>query len=1024
MRTPARTHSPARTMIPLKLSLKNFLSYGENPPTLDFGSFSIACLSGRNGHGKSALLDAITWALWGQCRAPNKEEVIRRGASSARVELEFEAEGVHYRVIRGVRRTPGGKTASTADLQRFDPSSGEFKSHQTGRQVNAEIASALKMDFDSFICSSFILQGRADEFMKKTPAERKEVLATVLHLDRYNTYARVAREKASGAKAEGVAEKARIGEVEEEIGRKEELTTALEGCRERLGGVEKRVEELDAARSGMFKRSEALKAKVARHAGLVSQGEGLASQIDDARGRLSTVEGDIEKAQAVVERRDEITEGYGRYSAATKLLEGLNERLGRQGALTEGLSAARSGIQAARAEIEKKLGALEGSKRELTRTIDAAGKLIDRKEEIEEGHGRYLEAAGEERGMEERRHVHEALYGRRTELEGRLRAEEAGLRSRADELQAKARGLGKKLESREGLEGEIRGLERDIAALAEKQVIVKTVTAELKDISEEMRAIGERIAELGRRGKEEKEKLSLVESELDDPHCPLCESTLGVEAKSALVEKLRAAVSTCSSDENAGREDHAGLQGKQKRLKREIEGHEDALAALGRLNASLGGKRSAIKELTASEKELTATMEKIAALDHTLETGDFGSTERAELEGVLEGIKTNGYDPKHHTRLRKQLATLGKYLTRKELLERAVEDMERAGKERGDIDAEATELKALLDGRRFAEDLFAEEKKLLAGIEEVGYDPKEHGRVRTELEGLMGFDDEKKSLDRALLSLEHLGREREEMSGRLAGLELEARKLAKEISGLSASVEEGGQVERELEALVPRLQGANEERDGVLGQISRHEAGLERISGLEKRRAQMRKRLDKLEREHKIYYQLSRAFGKNGIQALIIENAVPEIEHEANNILRKLTDGTLTLSMELVQPTQSGGEKETLQIRVGDSSGTRSYETYSGGETFRIDFALRVAISKFIASSSGADLRTLVVDEGFGTQDREGLQHFVEVMNSIKDDFDKILVITHIEELKDKFPVRIEVTKDYGTGSTFEVTYN
>ena len=83
-----------------------------------------------------------------------------------------------------------------------------------------------------------------------------------------------------------------------------------------------------------------------------------------------------------------------------------------------------------------------------------------------------------------------------------------------------------------------------------------------------------------------------------------------------------------------------------------------------------------------------------------------------------------------------------------------------------------------------------------------------------------------------------------------------------------------------------------------------------------------------------------------------------------------------------------------------------------------------MAISKFIANSSGAELRTLVIDEGFGTQDRDGLQQFVQVIDSIKDDFEKILVITHVDELKDRFPVRIEVTKEYGTGSTFSTIYN
>jgi len=94
-----------------------------------------------------------------------------------------------------------------------------------------------------------------------------------------------------------------------------------------------------------------------------------------------------------------------------------------------------------------------------------------------------------------------------------------------------------------------------------------------------------------------------------------------------------------------------------------------------------------------------------------------------------------------------------------------------------------------------------------------------------------------------------------------------------------------------------------------------------------------------------------------------------------------------------------------------DELGTRSYELYSGGESFRVNFAIRIALSKLLARRAGARLQTLVIDEGFGTQDAQGRERLVEAINSTKEDFERILVITHIEELKDAFPVRIDVFK-------------
>ena len=84
---------------------------------------------------------------------------------------------------------------------------------------------------------------------------------------------------------------------------------------------------------------------------------------------------------------------------------------------------------------------------------------------------------------------------------------------------------------------------------------------------------------------------------------------------------------------------------------------------------------------------------------------------------------------------------------------------------------------------------------------------------------------------------------------------------------------------------------------------------------------------------------------------------------------------------------------------------------YSGGEAFRVNLALRIALSKVLAQRMGAPLPTLFIDEGFGSQDAAGRERILDVIGSIEDDFDMIIVITHLEELKDAFPVRIEVQK-------------
>ena len=163
-----------------------------------------------------------------------------------------------------------------------------------------------------------------------------------------------------------------------------------------------------------------------------------------------------------------------------------------------------------------------------------------------------------------------------------------------------------------------------------------------------------------------------------------------------------------------------------------------------------------------------------------------------------------------------------------------------------------------------------------------------------------------------------------------------------------------------------------------------------------------------------VYEELRLAFGKKGVPAMIIEAAIPEIEDEANALLSRMTGGRMRVRFETQKETLKGDAVETLDIHIADELGTRPYENYSGGEQYRINFAVRVALSKLLARRAGAQLQTLVVDEGFGALDASGREQLVEAINAVQSDFERILVITHLDELKDAFPARIDVTKTEG----------
>jgi len=260
----------------------------------------------------------------------------------------------------------------------------------------------------------------------------------------------------------------------------------------------------------------------------------------------------------------------------------------------------------------------------------------------------------------------------------------------------------------------------------------------------------------------------------------------------------------------------------------------------------------------------------------------------------------------------------------------------------------------------------------------------------------------------------------------------EAQKAMEDLhAALQENTEKGKAILAEIESL-PRIEEEFNQAEKSYRELRDRErscrdklveiqTSLRRCAQLETERQENIKALHLVTGEKSVYDELATAFSRKGIQAMIIESALPEIEEEANRLLGRMTDNRMHLRIESQRDTKKGETIETLEIKISDELGTRNYELFSGGEAFRVDFALRIALSKLLARRAGAPLPTLIIDEGFGTQDSTGREKLVEAINSIQDDFQKILVITHIEELKDAFPVRIEVTKTE-EGSTFSLS--
>ena len=332
---------------------------------------------------------------------------------------------------------------------------------------------------------------------------------------------------------------------------------------------------------------------------------------------------------------------------------------------------------------------------------------------------------------------------------------------------------------------------------------------------------------------------------------------------------------------------------------------------------------------------------------------------------------------------------------------------------------------AALENENFAPEAHAALQKIDAKIRALGYDAEAHAKAREHEKQLSEAIKQLGEIERTEAALAPLRREAAETEKRLkeaeaalATLEKRYTKAAADLAAEEAQAPDLEATEQELADIRRRIGELNTELGGVRQHLHTIARYREELKNYESKR-------DELARTVARYKILEEAFSKNGIPTLLIEQSLPVLEEEANSLLERLTDGEMRVAFRTQRPYKDSKRsdlKETLDILVYDSRGERAYESYSGGEAFRVDFAIRVALARLLAHRAGARLQTLVIDEGFGSQDADGRTRLVEAIQAIRKEFAKILVITHIESLKDQFPTRIEVTKT-ANGSQVEIVH-
>lgn len=881
-------------MIPLTLRIQNFLSYGSPAQTIDFSHYKLICLSGKNGHGKSALLDAMTWALWGQARKTGNSSkadsgIVKLGQTDVMVIFDFIFNNQSYRVKR-VFSTKYGKPKAHVDFGTYNRETDYFMSltEKTIRKTQECIDATLGLTYEAFINSSFLRQGQANEFSKKSPKDRKEILASILGLDKYEKAKKLALEQGRKTAQEKEHLEKLAQHIAKECEQSSEIGKQVISVEEQLKNLETKEKETKTTQKNLEKEKEKLAKKQQEQKFLLFEFE--------------------QKKQEIVKLVQISKELFTIWKETHTKLEAAPDK---------------SSLEKKRENLAKQL--LEAQQK-LKQNLTHKETFLRYKEQEQE----LLHNLKQQHAV--------ALQNKKLELE-RLKTTHS-TKQEQEKLLIQEQTLLKN--EHKACESAIEKLKKTVNPsylISDTQELQKTFETRKEDylkwieqgnwIANELKSIADK---------------QVLSQDTTNPSCPLCEQNLSQARKRFLHTKF--------DDQNKF------LTKKLEDLKKQIK---ETKATLHAEHAALEVSKQ-IDTLLKKQAELT-TQEQ--AKNTQLKT----LSESIQKEITLQ-IEQNKKLKEEETKIEQLILQDTTYSALKKQREKAEKQ----------IQTSETQEQTL--------------KKLGADLTQIDQQLKEWHTLESEKRVQI---ERKKQLDTLEQQINSYKKQEQEQIIKL-----------KEYTQLETLLKEQHKKEQDI---FDHIALQAKEKEALLQQKGAFENQQKKLIEQAKLEKECIRKAKEQETCYQEYQAISQALSKDGIQALLIEEALPEIEQEANELLSRLTDNQTHIFIESLRDLKKGGTRETLDINISDSNGIRPYEMFSGGEAFRLDFALRIALSKLLARRAGTSLQTLIIDEGFGSQDEEGLSRIMDVLYKIQDDFEKIIIVSHLATMKDQFPVHFIVDK-------------
>lgn len=880
-------------MIPRRVILENFLSFGPRTEIAFTDDEPIWVLGGANGTGKSAVFDAITYALFGQHRggAKNADMLVRHGANGFSILFEFEFNGKYYRLARNLKKT-ARSNSPTASVEVQTP--GE-ETWQRVPQVNsiadvkAWTEQTLGLGFDAFSASVLLRQGKADAIIDAKGAERLKILKKIIGADRFEAlsesvhtakkafddrYADLTTKRDLQAnEGRGKISDEQLAEAAAEVGRaaeaREDAQKRVVSAKENVGRA-KRWGVLDGKRKEISERIRAAKERADN-----------AQTIRDNRAELVTLSAVVPIARTILAARSRIATAESRHTDLADRRDKLKAEADRQAQL---VAQSRSKADGCRQDAEREdHGALQ-------LRADA-----DREQ-------RFMTAA-------------EAIAQLQKDLDAFL--------PNLDALHQAA-------QSRINTAGDA------VAAAGKDRIEAETLHRQAKDLLKEFEKVGAGVECTRCRQVVTAEHAARERAEMAGE----------IGARESRLQSARQAETRARIEAEAARGEFEALDErvqKRARTARDLATQQGTLAGLG-IQVTAAELRQEVEK----KRGLAAEHERRAAAARAQEAEARAAATQAENS---------------HKRAESELATLERQLHECE---------QKLNEDRGQIRGLRDQLPPTWQSR--ADDFNTAEI-------DRSDDRRQHLAAS-------GVEDDFKQLQTDEALRHEWEKQRQSIQDEIESLPAEARVPVSDVeageraaSAQAAAADESWK--RSVDAELT-LKQQKEEYDRLVEDLRT------------------------TERQRDLHDKLDKLLGKKGIQRELVRGAETEIVRLANDTVQKLSNGDL--SLELDRSVDSDDEAFGLLVQQSEKPAPTAAEYLSGSEKFRVSVAVALAIGRY-ATGKTRPLESVIIDEGFGSLDRDGLEATRLELNRLSRHLRKIILVSHQEEFANEFPVVIQLSR-------------